>query len=98
MLIATLLVIVSWSINIFWAVVSPFISAITLGLPTFAVTSIGYVLANVYLLNSFLPVSEFFGLAQIFLTIRLAMLAYKGFLYFTHMANHLRETFLRVKF
>jgi len=66
-------------------------------LPTVSIASYtGYVFGNIMLLNAFLPVTEFLVLGGFALTLKAAIVVFKGFIMLMSFSNFVRKTFLQI--
>lgn len=76
-----------------------FSSVVTAIVPNFELPEtlgsyVGYVFGNLYLFNSFLPITETLAFAGIALTFKAALFAYEVFMFFTYLFGHVRRTFV----
>jgi len=92
MIISILLGIGLFIFYIFLAIVSAMFG----GMSSFPVvpSGIGYIFGNIYLLNDFLPVTEFFALFVFAVSIKLVFFTWKVVLFMLDIFNTVRRTFL----
>ena len=97
MIISIIIGIVTVVLKLFLSIIAPIFSAF----PSSYSVSIGngtaYMFGNIKLMDTFLPITEFFYLAGLALTLKTAIFGYKVVLYMMSLTNFVRKTFISVR-
>jgi len=93
MIVSAILYIVGSVLAIFLGVLSVIVAPLQIIMPDLP-TNLGNIFGNVYLFDTFLPVTELFYFAILAITFKTAILGYKVFLLTTHFFGYVKRTFL----